>query len=252
MSKLIAARLGCYGKYREEAWTHLPSIGVTHMEMNVPVPEEVAEMKKKLDEHGLTASSLQAQCNVSESNVAEIIRPSLDACVEFGAKICFVSVHSNEQPPGMVWERMRAVGDQAAERSITMVMETHPDLADNGARALSTMQAIDHPNVRINFDAANIYYYNENCNTLDELEKIVEYVGAVHLKDSTGKPKTAHFPTLGEGIVDFSGLFDMLDAVEFNGPYTMELEGPEERTREEQLGHVADSIAYLRSIGAFG
>ena len=74
---------------------------------------------------------------------------------------------------------------------------------------------------------------------------------SVHLKDSTGEYHKDIFPTLGTGVVDFPGVFQLLGERSFNGPYTLELEGPEKRTREEQFRHVAESIEHLRSIGAF-
>ena len=57
---------------------------------------------------------------------------------------------------------------------------------------------------------------------------------------------------VGTGIVDFPEVFRIFGEYGFTGPYTLELEGSEKRTLEEQLKHVADSVEYLRGIGAFG
>ena len=250
--RLIAARWGCYGNHRDEMWSHLPANGIRHLEIVAPAAEDLPALQEKLAASGLSVSSVQAKCDVQREDVAETMAPGLDTCAELGAGVCFVSVHGGDLDRDVLWERLRSVGDQAARRGVVVAMETHPDLASSGELALETMRSIDHPQVRINFDAANIYYYNRGRTTLDELRTILDYVAAVHLKDSTGQFRALEFPTLGEGIVDFPGLFELLDSRNFPGPYTMELEGGEEgRSRAQQLAHVADSIAYLSRIRAF-
>jgi sugar phosphate isomerase/epimerase len=84
-----------------------------------------------------------------------------------------------------------------------------------------------------------------------ELEKLADYVAAVHLKDTNGGYKAWHFPSLGSGVVDFPEIFRRMDARGFTGPYTMELEGVQGVELDEagQLQYVADSVAYLQSIG---
>jgi len=211
VGNLIAARLGCYGEYGDAAWDHLPPLGIRHVEMGVPA------VARRLADHGLSASSLEAGCDVRRSDVADSLKGALDACVALGAKVCFLSVHAGDMP-----------------REV----------------ALTTMHAVGHPRVRVNFDTANVLYYNTGRTTIGELEKIAGFVASVHLKDSTGAFRTDVFPTLGTGIVDFPEVFRILGARGFTGPFTLDLEGPEKRTREEQLRHVAESVEHLRRIGA--
>ena len=237
---LIAARMGCYQDHWDAGWAHLPTLGVHHVEINVPEPGEFNAIKQKLVDHNLSASSLQAACDIQRADTTESMTLALGACAELGAKVCFVSVHAGELPHEIVRKRLRAIGDEAAARGVTVCLETHPDLVHNGDVALETMTFVNHPNIRVNFDAANIYYYNHGCTTIGELNKIVDYVGSVHIKDSTGGYRKNEFPTIGKGIVDFPELFRVLGERGFGGPYTLELEGPEKRSEEEQFRHVAD------------
>lgn len=252
MGNLIAARIGCYQDHKEAGWAHLPTTGVRHVEIPVPAPDEMEGVRNKLKQHGLSASSLQARFDIQEPDVAESAAPAFDACAELGAKVCFVSLNAGDLPRQDVKDRLRAVGDKAAERNVVVCLETHRNLAHNGDVALETMKLVDHPNVRINFDTGNIYYYNRGRTATEELGKIIDYVGAVHIKDSTGAYEKMLFPVVGTGIVDFPEVFRMFAESGFTGPFTLELEGPEKRTREAQLKHVADSVAYLKQIGAFG
>jgi L-ribulose-5-phosphate 3-epimerase len=252
MPNIIACRVASYGNYQDRAWDHLPKIGVRSIEMPAPAPDELAAVKKKLADHGLTATSLQGKTDVTQPTAAEVLKPQFEACAALGAKVLFLSVKAGQTDRAVVWQRMRAIGDLARSSGVTVGVETHPDLVTNGDVGLESMKAIDHPNIRINFDTANIYFYNRNRTAVGELAKVIDYVVSVHLKDTPGGFEEWTFPALGTGVVDFPAVFAMLGTRGFTGPYTMELEGTKgvDRSEAEQLAYIADSVAYLRKIGA--
>jgi inosose dehydratase len=107
--------------------------------------------------------------------------------------------------------------------------------------------------VRINFDTANVYFYNHGVDAVAELERLAEFVAAVHLKDTDGGYRHWHFPALGRGVVDFGGVFRVLDEAGYAGPYTLEIEGIEGEERTEALvcGRIAESVEFLRMLGRF-
>jgi L-ribulose-5-phosphate 3-epimerase len=253
MGNLIACRLASYGAFEERAWTHLPEIGIRHVELPAPEPSEQKAVKQRLLEHGLEASSVQARCDIGKPDAVDVMWPQLQACFELEAKICFLSVKAGDTDRTVVWDRLRAIGDAAAQLGVIVALETHPDLVTNGQIGRATMEAINHAHVRINFDTANVYFYNEGATATGELARILDYVASVHLKDTTGGYQEWNFPALGTGVVDFPEVFRMLNARGLTGPFTMELEGSKgvERNEAEQLQYVADSVEYLRRIGAF-
>jgi len=254
MSNILACRLASYGDYQERAWTHLPELGILFMELPAPSPSELPALKARLKNSGLVASSLQAKCDLTQADAVEVMRPQLEACNELGAKICFLSAKAGDVDREVIWGRLRSMGDLAAKLGVTVALETHPDLAMNGDQALATMRAVNHPNVRINFDTANVYFYNQGVTAVRELQKIADYVASVHLKDTTGGYQEWNFPTLGTGVVDFPQIVGILNYRGFRGPFTMELEGTKGvvRSEAEQLAYIADSVAYLKRIAAFG
>jgi inosose dehydratase len=183
--------------------------------------------------------------------VADVLKPQFDLFPELGTRICFTSVNAGDLPREIVWNRLREVGDAAAARNIVVAMETHPNLVENAKNSRITMDEVNHPNIRVNFDTANIYYYNEGINAVDELKESAEFVASVHLKDSSGKYRTWDFPVLGQGVVDFPAVFQTMSDRGFPGPFTMELEGTEgvKLDRDACLKHIADSAMHLKSIG---
>jgi sugar phosphate isomerase/epimerase len=249
---VLACNLNSYGKFRDGAFAHLQRLGVRHVEIAAPLPAEVPATLERLQRHGLSATSVIARCDVSEDAGVDAFAAPVDAAHALGARVIFASVKADPIPMPDVCRRLRAMGEVAGARGITLALETHPDLAHNGDIALQTMRAIDHPGVRINYDTGNVYYYNEGIDGIVELRKILDYVAAVHLKDTSGAYRTWHFPTLGQGVCDFPALFRLLNGRGFYGPFTLELEGIRDENLDEvqTQQRVADSVAYLRKIGA--
>ena len=136
---------------------------------------------------------------------------------------------------------------------MTIALETHPDLGTNADVHLETMKAINHPNIRVNFDSANITYYNKNTDAVTELRKIIDYVATVEIKDHTGEFETWNFPAVGQGVVDVPDLLALLREHGYTGPITLEFEGIKgvELSELETKLAIAESIAYIRSLGNF-
>jgi len=248
---IIACNLASYGKYAATACEHLSKIGIRHVEIAMPPREDVEKARAELGRYGLTVSSMIGACDIGDEAVAEKFALPLEVASRLDAKIIFISVHAGSLERQVAYSRLRRLGDLARGSGVVLAVETHPDLAENGDVALETMRNVNHPSVGINFDTGNIYYYNEGRNAVEEVRKIARYVRSVHLKDTNGRPRTWYFPTLGEGVVDFKGVFSVLNGVGFFGPFTFELEGieGENLTLEQTRERVAKSLAHLRGIG---
>ena len=251
MSNLLSCNLGSYRRYRDTAYAHLQKIGVKHVEIPAPRPEDADAVGEVLGYFGLEAATLIVRGDLQDEGVADAFLPGLQAAGKMGVKVVFTSLKAGDLPLDAAYARLRKIGDVAAAHGVIVAMETHPDLCENAAVALRTVQAVNHPNLRINFDTANVCYYNEGVDVLAELRKIAPYVAAVHLKDTNGGYKAWHFPTLGEGIVNYKEVFAIMNGIGMHGPFTMELEGIQGQTLtlREQHASVAESVAHLRSIG---
>lgn len=248
---IIACRKASYGAFESIAYEHLASLGVLNVEIPVPPPDQLDAVRGELSEFGLSATTLHGACDVTRPDIADAVAAQMPAFEALGCRLMFVSVKSGDTPRDTVIGRLREAGDAAAAHGVTIVMETHPDLATNGDVAAATMRAVNHPNVRINYDTANIYFYNRGADGVAELRKVVEFVAAMHLKDTDGGYRNWHFPALGRGVVDFAATFAVLDEAGFNGPCTLEIEGVsgETATRELVCERMAESLEHLRRLG---
>ncbi len=252
MSNIISCRTGVFGDIGE-AFQRFARAGVRFAE-TPPAPEgDYAGMAAKARAAGVAIATISTQLNVGTDEQAAALEPVIDGAASIGVAKIFISIKPGEDtPPADSYARMRRISEYAAARGVSLCMETHPPFGTNGDVARQTIEAVNHPAFRYNFDTANIYYYNEGTDSVTELKKAAPYVGSVHLKDTDGGYHSGYFPELGQGVVDFPEVFRILGAQGFLGPYTMELEGNclGPLAPEERQAFLERCVAYLRSIGA--
>ena len=250
----LSCRPGSFGSAAPQAFEHLAAWGVRHVEIPLPPPEQSERVRADLARHGLSAGSVQVPIDLSDADIQNTIgNAARRAREEFGARHLFTSAHAGKRALADCYAALRRAGDAAGQHGCTLILETHPDLGTNGAVAAQTMAAVNHPHVRVNWDPANVCYYNENCDGRAEFDRAVPYLGGVHLKDTGGGFHAWDFPALGAGVVDFPYILGRLVEIGFAGPCTIEIEGVkgEQLTPEQHVARVRQSIDYLRGLGYF-
>lgn len=253
-SNLIAARPGCYGKYKSDAFRHLVEIGIRNVELGSPPESDWPAIRADLEKHGLAASSVGHGIDLSKPEAVASFEHTARCAKAFGSRIIFLSVKTGGLPLPEAYAIMRDFGDIARAHTATIALETHPDLVTNGDIGVATMKGVNHPNVKLNYDSANLYYYNQGIDGIVELKKFLPWLGAVHLKETDGGYKTWYFPGLheGRGIVNFPEIFRICHEIGFYGPFTLEIEGceGENLTQTQVFERMANTAKYLRSINA--
>lgn len=249
----LACRLASYGKFQEAAWSHLPSVGIHHVFMNVPKADEVAGVRERLAASGLKPLVFRGHTDLGRPDSVDELAGQLAICERMGVGYLFLSPRHTGVDPETTCARLRKAGDIARRHGVTITLETHPDLGANGDAHLETMRRVNHPNVRVNFDTGNITYYNQGADVVAELKKVIAYVATVELKDHGGQVKTWDFPALGRGKINFAGVLKVLRDHGYSGPLTIEVEGVEGKpwTEAETRAAIAESAAYLRKLAPF-
>ncbi len=147
-----------------------------------------------------------------------------------------------------VREVVRRVCDHAAQNGQTFALETGQERADV---LLAFLRDVDRPNLRINFDPANMILYGSG-DPIEALRTLAPYVVSVHAKD--GDWPLAGVPgalgkerPLGKGSVGIERLIATLREIGFKGPLNVEREAedPQERLRDMRMG-----VELLRKLTA--
>ncbi|MEZ6066150.1 MAG: sugar phosphate isomerase/epimerase [Planctomycetaceae bacterium] len=271
-------RLSCltnsYGRFGPEAAIRLlPEAGIRFIELpiknagvasffgeiplltNAAGTAELDRVHDLLAEQGMRLSS----CNISSGNIRDddaVERTLVKLALAEQLGVQLVVGGGGEARDAAEAERLhsqlRRSGDAAGERGIVYCCETHPGSCQNAEAMQRTMEAVDHPHIRLNFDTGNLYYYNHRVDLLAALEQVLPWVEHVHLKDTPGGYEEWNFRELGNGVVDFWEVGQRLRSSQFRGPCSLELEGLRGEpppTLEEHQARILRSVEHLRQCG---
>lgn len=264
-----------YGRFGATAAIDLlPEIGIQWIELPIknhgmpsffkeePVltdgstPAVIFALKEQIYESGLKVSS----CNITsgnplESGVADRTVKKLKLAHQLGANLVVAGggeISSDADWPRLI-QNLRQIANIAEQLGIVYCCETHPGTCQNAATMMELIERVDHPNLRINFDTGNIFYYNNKVDLFDQMNQVADSIAHVHLKDTNGGFEDWHFPALGAGgAVDFAKVRTLLEKIQFSGPCSIELEGIQgepELSLEETHQRVVDSVEHLKSTG---
>ncbi len=140
---------------------------------------------------------------------------------------------------------MRRICDHCRQNGQTFAMETGQESA---REMLDFIDAVDRPNLRVNFDPANMILYGSGA-PLEALEALRDYVLTVHCKDGARPEVPGEWgreTPLGEGDVGMDRFVAKLRDIGYTGPLTIE----REIVGEEQRADIRRAIELLNALRA--
>lgn len=139
--------------------------------------------------------------------------------------------HTDNAYAKKFYDRVRALGDSAGEAGVTLLMETGQETAEELQRFVETL---NHPNVLLNFDPANLILYNKD-EPLPALRRLAPWIRHIHIKDAirTTVPGTWGSEVVwGEGQVNAFAFLNVLEEIGYEGAVAIEREAGEQRVRD--------------------
>ncbi len=228
-----------------EGWTEHNSLDASE--------GDVADAKTKLARVGLTPLVLSGHSDLTTAHGLEVGRKAVDLCTRLGVSVLNTAIgghYSEGEDKGAFMNHIHELADYAALRQITIGLEVHGDIMASGALSAPLMKEIGRANVGIAYDTANCVFYG-GVQAVDDLREAAPYLVNVHLKDKIGGPKEWNFPAVGEGEVDFAGIFAILEEIGYDGPLSVEIEfqGDPFPPLEEVNRSMAASYRTLAALG---
>ncbi|HEX7361803.1 MAG TPA: sugar phosphate isomerase/epimerase [Bryobacteraceae bacterium] len=142
----------------------------------------------------------------------------------------------------------REICDYCGERGESFALETGQEPAKV---LLQFIEDVDRPNLKINFDPANMILYGTG-DPIEALDVLAAHVISVHCKDGDWPPRDQPEALgterpLGDGSVDIPKFIAKLKEVGYKGVLTIEREGePDPRRREEDIRRAITLLRPLR------
>lgn len=147
-----------------------------------------------------------------------------------------------------VRDHVRAVCDHAARHLQKFSLETGQEPADV---LLRFFKDVDRPNLRINFDPANMILYGTG-DPIEALKVLSAHVDSVHCKDGDWPPKDVQGALgterpLGAGSVGIPRFVAALRDAGFTGPLNVEREA---ENQEERIRDIRAAVAMLKGLAS--
>jgi sugar phosphate isomerase/epimerase len=160
--------------------------------------------------------------------------------------IGFVPEDSGDADYIAVRDVVRRICDHAAGHRQTFALETGQEPAEV---LLRFIRDVDRPNLKINFDPANLILYGTG-EPIEALRVLAPYVVSVHCKDGDwpppGRPGALGTERpLGKGAVGIERFVGTLKEIGFRGPLNVEREAEDQ---EERLRDIGEAVRLLRGM----
>ena len=146
-------------------------------------------------------------------------------------------------------ERVRKAAARAAARGITLTLENEPSCnTATGAEAARTLQAVQSPNLKLNWDPGNAAFRGEMAFP-DGFEKIPkERIGHMHCKDvARNADGTFEWAAMGRGLIDYVGQFRALMQAGYSGAMSLETHwrgaGSEEESSRQSMAGMKEQLS---------
>ena len=168
-------------------------------------------------------------------------------CPVMGMHIGFVPAAGTADYDDLLAVTQRVL-DELAAHGQRMHLETGQETA---AHLIEFFEAVDRPNLAVNFDPANMILYGTG-DPIEALQALGSRVASVHCKDAVwadaadrGAAWGREVP-LGDGDVGLERYLRTLHEIGYRGPLTIERELPEDR--EAQKRDIGTALERLRTL----
>lgn len=218
---------------------------------------ESIEMNSEPGLHGLTIESTTAARVRSMAEQAEVaivavsgyndfaqpdpaslegeVQRLLGACRLAGwLNVPVVRAFAGEPKPGQsledLWPRIvegfRRAAPSARAAGVTLAIENHGRLLNDGRQLARLVQEVNEPNVRLTLDTGNFSWAGHDpLTTAGDLEAALPYAVNVQVKDGVWRDGTFEFVPAGDGELPLGSLIAKLVARGYGGPISSEYEG---------------------------
>jgi len=140
--------------------------------------------------------------------------------IQLAAYDVFYDEVSTEKTREKFYENLKKSVELAGKSGITLALETMDSkFTDSVTKLMEIVRVINSPWLQVYPDVGNLAASNKDLNF--ELLRGEGHIVAIHLKDT--KPGVYRLVPFGQGIVNFEGVFKLLDSMDYKGLFLIEM-----------------------------
>ena len=268
MNNKIGVSAAIYDKFGiEEAFNSIKEIGFQYIELGyaenyfdtmIKKPEEMSHkdidnINRLSNKYGVQVYALSVFFYLMHENAASRLKKVIDVAASLNASTIVTDTGDigpdEEAKKQIFYKEASEIADYARSKNINICFEIHGGWHSNGKQGAEIIKTINHPNIRLNYDTANVIFF-DGGNPEEDLAYAIPYMSFMHLKDKIGGAGVWNFPALGDGEINFIKIFKMLK--DYDGPISVEIELPgKTHTLEEVNAAFRKSYDFLKQNGFF-
>ena len=228
MERPIIVNSNCYHKYGvEDSLKAIRNLGFHSVELTATKGwtehifpsmsfSELLSIRNLISSLGLSVPSISGHCSLMDKERLHDFEENIALAAFFGASIIVSSIGEAHLKGGMeegddvLIGNLESIIPSLEKYDMALSLETHGEHG-TASRIKEITDRIGSHRIGICYDTANAIFYG-NVQGTEDLEKAVESVNYLHIKDKSGKRDEWDFPALGCGYVDFPSLLGVLDA----------------------------------------
>ena len=172
--------------YRHVAW------GTTHLEGGKQVPvlaadapvAQARDLAKRCRDLGLEPVMMFSTIYPEARNGLEVLRHRLLQAGAAGIPQVLTFGHTRGGNAEVWIDRLKQLGPVARDQNVLLVVKQHGGETGTGAACAKITRDVDHPNIKVNYDAGNVMDYLEGkINPLEDLRACAAEVRSFCIKD---------------------------------------------------------------------
>ena len=235
MEKIVAISTTAYDGYSiEVALEQISRLGYRYVELAAIKgviehirPEDfndnyIRHLKDVMSEYDLLSISFSGHVDLTDEDILPVFKKRMDFAKKIGAKIINTNAGPREEL-AIFYRNAAAIAEYAKDLGIVVALENHGDIINSGKESKGVIEQIGSNNIRINYDFANVLYYSDGqIKPEEDFKYILEHTVHLHIKDILLSEDVWSFTKIGEGIIDYESIFNVLKANSCEIPMSLE------------------------------
>ena len=167
-------------------------------------------IRQALSDYGVSCYALSAHTDLSEEACFARFRKKVEFAGEIGAKRVHTRCGSVEKKK-VILGNVRKALPLLEKYDLQLNLESYGDLVSEAKTAAVVIEEIDHPLVRYNYDAGNLYRFTDGKLAFaEDLPDGFDVLDCLHLKDVVKKRGYLYNVPVGTGDVGYDEIFAVL------------------------------------------
>lgn len=237
MSEIFSVSTIAYDGYDlEVALEELSRIGCKYVELdsieglfehvkpeNFQDENFMAKINAVMRKCNLFSSAFSGHMDLSKEGVVPFFEKKMRFAKSVGAKVINTFSGPRERID-IFYKNIKELDRLARQMDLIIALETHGDIISDKS-SIEVIEKINSDNIKVNYDFVNTFHATKGKIDLEEdFKSMLPYVVHLHLKDTVLEKDTWYFPQIGEGIMDYQGIFRILK--QSNKEISMSIELP--------------------------